>query len=199
LPNTLRTVFLKSHWQGPKSIKNISKSFNSEELIIKGPSKSNTLLYDKVEFLFRKIGGNWHLEIEELLPRKGISFDISTVIRGKKVNYFTRYIHAVTSQDLKTCFHLDGAIRVYHNFNNFKKRNLSDLKSGDWSKISDKYKLFKLDSEKGIVKFEEIIGLFFLYNPYVREFFEGENKELREMEDQRTLLFEVDFKYKNIK
>lgn len=97
---------------------------------------------------------------------------------------------------MNNCFHLDGAIRVYDNFENFKKRNLSDMKKEDWSKKSKRYKLFRFDSDKGIDYFEKIIGLFFLFNSYVREFFEGETQELKYMENQRTKLFEIDFKYK---
>jgi len=197
-PETIREVMLLSHWEGPKTVKNISESFNKNELIIKGPFNAGIPLYDKVEFLFRDINGKWHLEIEELLPRRGISFDLETYVKGEKAKYFTRYIHAITDKEVKKCFHLDGAIRSYDNFKNFKDRNLSDIGKKDWSKKSKRYKLFRFDSENGINNFEKIIGLFFLWNPYVREFFEGETEELKEMEEQREKLFEFNFKYKRL-
>lgn len=82
LPETIRDVRLLSHWEGPKTVKNVAESFKENELVIKCPANANTILYDKVEFLFKNIGGKWHLEIEELLPRRWISFDLDTSIKG---------------------------------------------------------------------------------------------------------------------
>ena len=65
--------------------------------------------------------------------------------------------------------------------------------------MSDRYKLFKLDSSAGdITDFGEIAGLFFKRNPYVQRFFEGDSDHANEIEEQRIKLFRFDFEKEDV-
>lgn len=196
IPETRRDMMLLAHWQGPKTLKHIRKSLAGKEFVVKGPSSFNAPLMDKTEFLFNSRDNKWHLQIEELIPLEGIEFRPTINYLDKEYRFYTRYLHAITNKELSGCFHIDGGIRVYKTFENFTKRNQSELKDSNITSYSDRYKFFRIDSEEGIKSFQEIIGLFFEANPYILEFFEGESSFTKDLEKNRTGILEIDFKYK---
>lgn len=193
---TRRQVELLSHWQGPKTINQIKESLAGKEFVVKGPSFFDAPLMDKTEFLFNSRDNKWHLQIEELLPLDGIELGTIINYQDKEHKFYTRYLHAITNKNLSECFHMDGGIRVYKTYENFERRNKSELKDSSITSYSDRYKFFRVDSESGISSFQEIIGLFFIANPYVLEFFDGESNFTKDLEKNRTGILEIDFKYK---
>lgn len=194
LPETCREMFLASHWHGPKSIQHIQKSLNNKEYLVKGPSNFKGCLQDKTEFLFKKYGHQWHLQIEELLPLRGLSLEKETMFKGKKILYFTRYLHAITNDKLTECYHIDGALREYKTKDKFIHRNSMQINDFSKKQMCNRYKIFKIQSKEGISSFQEIVGLFFDSNPYIIEFFEGENEDTKYMERIRTSLIEPSLK-----
>jgi len=195
LPETRRTAYLASHWQGAKTIINVKNSLGEQEFIIKGNNNIDIPLLDKTEFLFQKRDGVWHLNIEELIPLEGFTYTDKIYFRNVEHRYYTRYIHAITNSDLTLCTHIDGAIRVYNSYENFKLRNSKELREGAVKNLCERYKLFRIDSPDGISEYQEIIGLFFVGNPYVLEFFEGESDFSKDLEKRRGRLLEVDYEY----
>lgn len=186
IPDTRRNMCLKAHWQGPATLEHIKKSLKINEVVVKGPLNSSNSFLDKTEFLFEKRDGKYHLQIEELIPMATPEFDEKIAFRKNKIEYFTRYLHAITNEDLTVCFHLDGGLRTYTTLKNFKKRNSVLINDESNKRISDRIKLFKIEQLKdGITSFQEFIGLYFNYNPYITEFFEGESEETKEIEKHR--------------
>ncbi len=197
LLDTRRDMFLKSHWEGPKDINHVKKSLSGKEVIVKGNNNLNIPLLDKTEFMFTKRENMWHLQIEELLPLEGLFFSKEIAFRDEKLCYYTKYLHAIVNEDFSCCIHLDGALRVYETIKNFKNRNSVTLK--DTVKDScKKYKLFRMDSKVGVSSFQEIVGLFFVGNPYVIEFFEGKSNYTNSLEVNRGKMLEANFKSNNL-
>ena len=197
LSETRRNMMLLSHWQGPKHISNIQMSLNGKAYVVKGPLQFHADLMDKTEFLFYFDEDQWHFQIEELLPMEGIGYSECIHFQDKVHRFYTRYLHAIANKQLTKCTHIDGSIRVYDTYDNFKIRNNAELKNPKCRENANRYKLFRIDSKQGICCFQEIIGLFFKFNPYVLEFFEGESDYTKEIERRRSGILEIDFKYKN--
>ncbi len=199
IPETEKESILLSHWFGPKTKKNVKENFNNTIKVVFGATDTSwsTEIFDKTEFYFNRRKGEWHLEIEELLPLQNLFYTPNTQFRQQEMKYYTKYLHAITDRDINSCTHIDGAIRVYDTRDNFLKRHSIQFQS-DPKEISKRYKLFRFDSDAGITSFQEIIGLFFLHNPYVHEFFEGESEFTRDMESKRTIIFKIDSEKRDI-
>lgn len=200
IPSTRRDLMLLSHWRGPKKFSNLNKF--EQNLVIKGPNNFDVFpVNDKTEFLFEFRNGEWHLQMEEMVPLEETAYIPDFLINNKKYNFCTRYLHAIMDENLSFCTHIDGAIRAYHNDKNLRIRNNTNLSDENLKDICSRIKLFSFDSSEGIESFQEIIGLFFRENPYVLEFFEGETKETKELEEKRTYFVEnnLNKRYRNKK
>ncbi|MFA9417958.1 hypothetical protein [Natrinema sp. HArc-T2] len=196
LRDTAQEMFLAGHWFGPKSLEAVRSSFEPEVLIVHGSKSYDEGIQDKTEFLFKNRGDEWILEIEELLPRRGIGYSVGTELRNDYLDYYTRYTHAVLSEDLRKCIHLDGALREYPSRESFIQRHTNSSKrlDCDWpTRVTNRYKLFQLDaSDDTIPDFQELIGLFHYFCPHIIEFFEGENEKTRKIEQDRARFFQRD-------
>lgn len=196
--STRRNVALMSHWQGPKTLDNIKGMYDKEAYVVYGPDNFSSSLIDSTQFFFYFKDNKWQLEVEELVPMDGMNYSESKVILGIRHKFYTKYLHAFVNLELTKCYHIDGGIRVYADLNDFKKRNSMQLNS-DKAIIKDmtkRYKIFRIDSDKGIDSYQEIVGLFFNSNPYVSQFFEGKNKFNKDIEDRRSTMLELDLKQK---
>jgi hypothetical protein len=195
LPATTRTMHLFEHWDGPETLQRIREANGIAHVSSHGGQTYGDGFYDKTEFLFEKRGDRWVLHIEETLPIKGVFLNLSTRYRGRKVDYYTRYLHAITNEDLTECYHLDCAIREYPSRDTFLERHRKQFTEGQVFKdLCSRYKVFKLDSEAGsIPDYQRIAGLFFKYNPYVIEFFDGPSDWTQELEEFRNSQFEIGF------
>lgn len=195
LPETTRQMLLFEHWDGPESLQRIRESDGITHVSSHGGQTYGDGFYDKTEFLFEQRDDQWILHIEETLPIKGTMLDLSTSYRGRNIDYYTRYLHAITNEDLTECYHLDGAIREYPSRDAFLERHRQQFTDDNIFKdLCDRYKVFKLDSESGAIPdYQRIAGLFFKYNPYVIEFFDGESDWTREVEEFRNRHFEIGF------
>jgi hypothetical protein len=196
IPETTREYILAAHWRGPETIDELRSRSGNEFFVQKGTESYEQGLQDRTEFYFERRNDRWHLQIEELLPRTGINYSLHANLRDRVINYYTRYLHAVVDEDCKQCFHMDGALREYGDLEDFVDRHvekeLSD--SNQLKKMSNRYKLFKLDSKKGKIEdFGEVAGLFFKRNPHVQRFFEGDSEYADEIEQKRASSFESDF------
>ena len=192
-PKTIRMMILKSYWRGPNSIQSVQKKFKDKSIVVFGAKQNfSAEIFDNVEFSFEHRKGKWHFEIEELLPLNNLTLYNKTSIGEERYNYYTNYVHAITDANFTKCFHLDGAIRVYNNIENYKKRHINSANNikTDVHSLCDRVKLFRLDSEQGFNYFVELITLFFDANPYVLEFFEGANDFSTTQEDWRIGLCE---------
>jgi hypothetical protein len=188
LSDSIRCVDLKAHWWGPKNLSKVAASFDDEVAVFGGAAFQGKI-QDRTEIFFKRQDGKRVIEIEELIPMDGLTLSIPTSYKGTTLNFVTRYIHAIVSEDLNTCFHLDGAYRDYSTKEEFLKRNMTmDLKNTNIKQMCVSHKVFRIDSEQGFANFPEIIGLFFTYNPYISQFFEGKNQENTDMEKRRTQL-----------
>lgn len=199
LPNTEQETFLKEWWNGPQSLDKVRDSIEPEQLATFGNSKRSFKegIQDRTEFHFTNRGDEWVLEIEELLPRRSVLFERHHKLRGQEIRYYTRYVHAITDEQLSECYHLDGALREYSTADKFIERHRDpDCRlNSDWAKdVTNRYKIFKLDADADpIPDYQELIGLFLKGNPHVKEFFEGESTETREQEEKRATHFEHGF------
>lgn len=196
LPETTRETILAAHWRGPETIDELRSRAGTEFFIQKGTESYEHGLQDRTEFFFEKRDDRWHLQIEELLPRMGTLHSLHTTFRGREIKYYTRYIHAILDEECRECFHLDGAIRGYGNLDDFIERHIErELQNPNpLKKMSNRYKMFKLDSPTGeISDFGEIAGLFFKHNPHVQRFFEGDSEEAEELEEERARWYQSDF------
>lgn len=196
LPDTTREMILAAHWRGPETIEELRSRSGSEFFVQKGTESYQHGLQDRTEFYFEFRDGNWHLQIEELLPRTGIFYSPHTYLRDNEIRYYTRYLHAIVDEDCMNCFHLDGALRGYSTSENFVKRHTSmELQNPNpLKRISTRHKLFQIDSANGAISdYGEIAGLFFKHNPHVQRFFEGDSEYARELEDNRASHFRFDF------
>ena len=201
LPDTTRNTILAEHWRGPETIDELRSRAGHKFFVQKSGESYQCGLQDRTEFLFEKRDNEWHLQIEELLPRTGIRYSPHTQLRKTGIKYNTRYLHAILDEECRNCFHLDGALRGYNTAENFIDRHRdTDLENSNLLKdMSDRYKLFKLDSSAGdITDFGEIAGLFFKHNPYVQRFFEGDSDHANEIEEQRIELFRFDFEKEDV-
>jgi hypothetical protein len=175
----------------------VLSSGEREVVIQHGSNSYGDSIIDKTEFLFRRRGDEWILEIEELLPRRGVNHSFNIGLRNETLDYYTRYLHAITNDYLSNCTHIDGAIREYGSKQAFADRHTDSEKQidSDWVKQEpNRYKLFKLDSDDAPVPdYQEIIGLFFKFSPHVLEFFEGRSERVKEIEEQRNRMFEIEF------
>jgi hypothetical protein len=181
-----RKMILLSHWMGPKTTTKVAESLGGKERIIFGSYENiDGSFYDITEFYFVCRKGIWHLEIEELLPMPSIIYQRDVNYRGIDIKYHTLYLHALTNSSLTKCSHIDGAIRGYGSEQNFRKRHNMNINRKSPKDLSTRHKLFRMDSESGIENFQEIIGLFFESNPYIMEFFEGENDITRDLQKKR--------------
>lgn len=196
LPGTTRRMRLHAHWRGPETIDELRSRTGHRFFIQKGTESYEHGLQDRTEFFFEKRDDEWHLQIEELLPRTGISYSPHTRLRREKINYYTRYLHAILDENCKNCFHIDGALRGYDTVKKFIDRHIrEELKnSKSLKEMSSRHKLFKLDSPVGnITDFGEVAGLFFKHNPHVQRFFEGNSDYATEIEEKRAELFDFEF------
>jgi hypothetical protein len=195
LPETTGKMYLFEHWDGPKTLQRIKESNGIAHTSIHGGQTYGDGFYDKTEFLFEKRDDEWILHIEETLPIKGAFLDLGTSYRGRNVDYYTRYLHAITNEELTECYHLDGAIREYPSRDVFLERHRRQFSEDNIFKdLCSREKVFKLDSESGsIPDYQRIVGLFFKYNPYVIEFFDGPSDWTKELEQFRNGHFEVGF------
>lgn len=201
LSDTTRTTALLAHWRGPETIDKLRSRSGHRFFIQKGTESYKHGLQDRTEFLFEKRKNEWHLQIEELLPRTGISYSPHTQLRRTGIEYNTRYLHAILNEDCKKCFHIDGALRGYGTAQKFIDRHIAkELRDSKTLKeMSSRHKLFKLDSPVGdIADFGEIAGLFFKHNPHVQRFFEGDSDYATEIEEKRIELFEFDFNKEDV-
>lgn len=181
---------LRSHWRGPQNLNGLRSKKPKAARTLLGPERNIIKgIFDLTEFYFVFRDGQWHLEIEEFMPHWGGLFQSHEVsIYDVEMNYCMRYLHAITNADLTECFHMDGAIREYTSYENYLSRHLHKNNT-DLKNLSRRHKLFRVDStvkEKGLSNYQEIIGLFFMQNPYVMEFFEGETQESKILEAHRT-------------
>lgn len=199
LPETTRTMHLFEHWDGPQTLQRIRESNDIAHVSSHGGQTYGDGFYDKTEFLFEKRDDRWILHIEETLPIKGVLLNLGTSYRGRKVDYYTRYLHAITNEDLTECYHLDGAIREYPSRDLFLERHRKQFTEDNIFKdLCNRHKVFKLDSESGsIPDYQRIAGLFFKYNPYVIEFFDGASDWTQELEEFRNGHFEIGFDVKD--
>jgi len=192
-PSKRRGVDELERWDG---VEHIDRIRGSDEISITsvhgGKSYCENKLLDKTDFLFHKQDGYWHFQIEELLPMEGIEPDFSITYRDTSYNYWTRYLHARTNEELTECYHIDGAIRVYGDESSFIQRHAEQLQAGKKFKSeTERMKLFRIESDsQPLPSFYELIGFFFKQNPYVKEFFEGKSDESAELEEQRSYLLE---------
>ncbi|WP_415381625.1 hypothetical protein [Halosimplex sp. TS25] len=188
--------FLAEHWWGPDDLDAVQDSRQRNQLVTFGTGSYGPGVIDRTEFLFTQRDDEWILQIEELLPRRGVMHEFGTQLREKSFDYYTRYLHAITDEELTECFHLDGALRSYPSKESFLKRHQDNDKrlGSDWAgDTTERFKLFKLDaSESAVPDYQEIIGLFFKYNPHVIEFFQGEGQITRELEEWRTQMFQIE-------
>lgn len=202
MPDTRRDTLLMAHWRGPKHLRHVQKSLNRSEFIEKRTVfNGQYCLNDKTEFLFVKDSADtWTFQIEELIPMDGVlGYDEVTSLKGKKILFYTRYLHAIVNKDLSQCYHLDGALREYGSYDAWCSRNELSLRDSSIRSLTDRYKLFRIDSSSGIIDFHEIIGLFFKSNPYVLEFFEGESEDYAQSENRRRVFMERYLKEKKFK
>ncbi|MDA3854664.1 MAG: hypothetical protein PF569_00285, partial [Candidatus Woesearchaeota archaeon] len=196
---TEREMFLKSFWDGMPGF-NVEYLNNRKEAIsIYGPDNSDLEFQDKTEFYIKKSklknGGEcWQLEIEEHIPLRvwGLMDENFIWLDNKERKYFTRYLHAYLSLDFELCYHIDWAYKDYSNFENYKQRNNEKIDNSLLSRTVEKIKLLRLDSEKGIDFWSEIINAFFYMNPYPSDFFN--NTPYPELEKQRNYYVENQFK-----
>ena len=195
LPETTRTMHLFEHWDGPQSLQRIRESDDIHHASTHGGQTYADGFHDKTEFLFEKRDDKWVLHIEETLPIRGVILDLGTSYRGRRIDYYTRYLHAITNEELTECYHLDGAIREYPDRETFLQRHRQQFAEDDIFKdLCERHKVFKLDSESGAIPdYQRIAGLFFKYNPYVIEFFGGKSDWTQEVEEFRNGHFEVGF------
>jgi hypothetical protein len=195
LADNTRQMHLFEHWDGPESLERIRESSNIQESSIHGGETYGDGFADKTEFLFERNDGKWNLHIEETLPRRGLMFRFGTVYRAAQIGYHTRYLHAITNEELTECYHIDGALREFPDRGTFLDRHRRSFREGHIFKdMCDRYKLFKLDSESGAIPdYQRIIGLFFKYNPYVIEFFDGPTEWSQEVEEFRKQHFRFEF------
>lgn len=196
LPDTTRETILAAHWRGPETIEELRSRSGSEFFVQKGTESYQHGLQDRTEFYFELRDGNWHLQIEELLPRTGIFYAPHTHIRDNEIRYYTRYLHAIVNEDCTDCYHLDGALRGYGTLDNFIERHrVKELQNPNpLKRMSSRHKLFKIDSpNRGIADYGEISGLFFKHNPHVQRFFEGDSEYATDLEDNRASHFRFDF------
>lgn len=196
MPDTTREMILAAHWRGPETIDELRDRSGSEFFIQKGTESYDHGLQDRTEFYFELRDGKWHLQIEELLPRTGIFYSPHTTYRDNKIQYYTRYFHAIVDEECKNCYHMDGAIRGYGTLEKFIERHIKqELQEPNILKrVSNRHKLFKVDSPDGeIYEFGEVAGLFFKHNPHVQRFFEGDSEYASELEENRASHFRFDF------
>lgn len=194
-PETTRQMFLKEHWAGPKTVDRL-KSRRAPEFIQKGTASYQDGVMDRTEFYFNVRDGEWHIQIEELLPRTGVRYSPHATFRSQDLRFYTRYVHAILGSDLERCYHLDGALRSYQTKDRFVKRHTKvDLREPNQLKVmSDRHKIFKIESQEGgFTDYQKIIGLFFKHNPHVKEFFDGQSEETREQEERRSRAFRNEF------
>jgi hypothetical protein len=196
MPDTTREMFLAAHWRGPETIDELRDRSGSEFFIQKGTESYQYGLQDRTEFYFELRDEEWHLQIEELLPRTGIFYSPHTDYRSSEIKYYTRYFHAILDDDCKRCYHMDGAVRGYGSLEQFIERHTErELQDPNILKrMSTRHKLFKADSPGGeIDDFGEVAGLFFKHNPHIQRFFEGDSEYARELEERRATHFQFDF------
>lgn len=152
LPKTTRKTYLLEHWDGPKTLQRIRESNDIAHVSSHGGQTYGDGFYDKTEFLFEKRDDRWILHIEETLPINSRFLILCTSYRGQKIDYYTRYLHAITNEDLTECYHLDGAIREYSDRDMFLNRHRQQFTEGNVFKhLCDRHKVFKLDSDSGTI------------------------------------------------
>jgi len=193
LPETTRQSKLAAHWRGPETLQELQDRAGREFFVQKGTESYDHGLQDRTEFYFEKRDGQWHLQIEELMPRTGIRHSFHTSLADEMLEYYTRYLHAIVDDECERCIHLDGALRSYGTLEDFIDRHVNhELRNPNpLKKMSKRRKLFKIDSPEGVLTdFGEIAGLFFKHNPHVMRFFEGDSEWAGELEDKRASLLE---------
>lgn len=196
MPDTRRKMMLKAHWRGPETIDKLRDRSGSEFFVQKGTESYQHGLQDRTEFYFELRDREWHLQIEELLPRTGIFYSPHTAYRDAEIKYYTRYFHAIMDEKCEYCIHMDGAIRGYGSFEKFVERHTErELQEVNTLKrMSSRHKLFRVDSPDGAInEFGEVAGLFFKHNPHVQRFFEGDSEHATELEENRASQFQFDF------
>lgn len=199
LPETTRRMHLLEHWDGPETLQRIRESDDIAHVSSHGGQTYGEGFYDKTEFLFERRDDKRILHIEETLPFRGVVMELGTSYRGQKIDYYTRYLHAITNGDLTECYHFDGAIREYSDRGAFLERHRQQFTEDNIFKdMCDRHKVFKLDSDSGAIPdYQRIAGLFFKYNPYVVEFFDGRSEWTQEVEEFRNSHFEICFDIKD--
>lgn len=186
IKETKRPCFLKAHWWGPKTLEHIKQQLKTNLMLVKGNNNSMSKnIPDKVDFFFtRDKEDNFRFEIEETIPYNySLPHNPHINLNNNDFLYFTRYVHGITDKNMERCFHLDLSVKGYETFVEYQKRARTTIKLATKSK---KYqKLIRLDSKGGIESFGELIGLYFLFNPFILELFEGESSMTEEIEEQR--------------
>jgi hypothetical protein len=195
LRETVRHSFLKAHWFGPKSVRNIRESFDRHSVAV---FRDDLFFPDRVEFYFHRLRSEnqefeWHLEVEELLPLPGCNFELDVTINDRRFDYYTRYAHAILDENLHNCTHFDVAVRAYNTAEEFERRVHTHI--NHVSRRQTYQKLMRLDCINGSppIPYEKLIALFMTYNPYVLEFFE-EDYQHETIEEQRRQLLQFDLK-----
>jgi len=184
LTETKRELSLKAHWWGPKTIEHIKEAFKKSNVVVKGNDKTKHFnVSDKVDFHFfyNDKKREYNLKVEETIPYTGIPHEPHEEINGVMYEYYTRYAHAILNKDMDECKHLDLSIKSYDTLVNYQSRSKTDITKVP--KNAKYLKLIKLDSpEKKNISYHEIIGLYFVLNPYTHEMFDGESDSTREIE-----------------
>ena len=192
IKGTEREVFLESYWDGMPgfNVNWLHKNWRDKRkpsYSKYGSDSSDLKILDVTEFLIKKktipdVGDCWQIEIEEHIPLIfWRPFESSIVLDKKEIMYFTRYLHAYLSLDFQKCYHIDWAYKDYGTLENYKAREkIQDTKI---RKVTQKTKIFRLDSSKGITFWSEVINAFFYMNQHLSEYFN--NRLDKNVEEQR--------------
>jgi myosin heavy subunit len=89
---------------------------------------------------------------------------------------------------------MDLAFREYGSFEALQKRSMDSIDNQNYKKNTERLKIVEINGELPKELFSEIIGLLYLGNPYVTEFFEGPSEEMKDYERRRIGMLEVDFR-----
>ncbi len=185
LTKTVRDTYLAAHWWGPKTLDHIKNAFRRNNVAVKGNNKTKKYnLSDKVDFQFYYdvSEDKYMFKVEETIPfSHNLSHEPYAEINETKYHFYTRFAHAILNKDMDQCEHLDLSIKWYDNLLNYQTRSKTDISKIPHS--SNYLKLIKFDSpEKRNIPYQELIGLYFIMNPYFHEMFDGENEETKEIE-----------------